>query len=361
MTLRVTVDARPLDVGFLRGQGIGRVAHSLVPALEAVAREHGGSVLALRAADLRRPRVPERLADLPEQLLLPRDLRRLRPDVHHSLSPFRAAVRPGVPWVMTFHDAIPLRWPSEYVRTGLTYRLRYAAVRRATRLLAVSRAAARDAVSLVGVAPERVEVVPLAADERFAPVDPGPTLDRLGIPRPYVVCVAGLAEPDPRKRVRELVEAFTGWARDTGRAETLVMVGRLGPATEPVREWVSARGAPVRFPGFVADADLPAVYSGARCSVLASRFEGFGLPALESVACGTPVAAFDVGALEEVAGPGARLVDDGDFPGLMEAVAALCDHDALRARLAEEGRRHAAGFSWRRTAELTWAAYRGVA
>ena len=113
--------------------------------------------------------------------------------------------------------------------------------------------------------------------------------------------------------------------------------------------------------GFVPDEDLPGLYSGASCLVTASRFEGFGLPALESLACGTPVVGYDVGAMPATAGPGGLLVPDGDRRELMRAAARVCDDPALAERLSAEGRRHAAGFSWRRTAELTWDVYERVA
>ena len=113
--------------------------------------------------------------------------------------------------------------------------------------------------------------------------------------------------------------------------------------------------------GFVPEADLPALYSGAACFVTASRYEGFGLPALEALACGTPVAAYDAGAIAETAGPGALLAPVGDGAALMSAAGRICDDPDLREKLSAEGRRHAAGYSWRRAAEQTWAVYERVA
>ena len=122
------------------------------------------------------------------------------------------------------------------------------------------------------------------------------------------------------------------------------------------------RSAPgVVAAGFVPDEDLPALYSGAECLVTASRYEGFGLPALEALACGTPVVAHDAGAIAEVAGPGALLAPAGDTAALMAAAGRICDEPELRAKLSEAGRRHAAGFSWRAAAEATWEVYESVA
>lgn len=377
--LRVAIDARPLDIDFLRGQGIGRFAASLVPQLVSVAAERGGELVIFRGpapggegapfggespgrqVRLPRPPVPARLADLPEQALMPLNLRRARAGLYHALSIYRAAAFPGVPSVITIHDVIPLMWPEHYLRTGLMHRMLYAAARRATRLIAVSERTRADAVEWLGVDPGRIDVVREAAGEQFAPTDPGQVPARLGIEGPYVLYVGGLANRDPRKNVEALIDAFAGWAEAAGRPESLVLAGRLGPAAAPLVERARRSGARIVFAGFVADADLPALYAGASCLLTASRYEGFGLPALEALACGTPVAAYDAGALREVAGPGAVLVRDDDAGELMRAVEMICDRDELRARLRAKGLEHAAGFSWRRAAEQTWAVYERAA
>ena len=310
---------------------------------------------------VRRPRLPARAAELPEQLLLPLDVRRGGARVHHSLSIYRAPVFPGVPGVITVHDVIPLMWPEHYLRTGLIHRMLYRAARRARVLLADSTAAADDVARQLGVDRDRILAVPLAADRRFAPTEPAPVVERLGIPRPYVLYVGGLSQSDPIKGVEELIAAFGRWARELGRPEALVLTGKLGPAGAELRALATRSGARVAFTGFVSEEDLPALYTGAACFVTASRYEGFGLPLLEAIACGTPVAAYAASAVPEVAGPGALLVPEGNTGELMRAVGSLCDEPELRGRLAEEGRRHAAGFSWRRTAELTWDAYERAA
>ena len=381
--LRVAVDARPLDIDLFSTQGIGRYAHGLLGPLQEVAAERGGELVMLRHAtrrdrpsglayggdldrgavqrQVRRPPVPGRLADLPEQVLLPLDLRRTGAQVAHALSIYRAAVWPGVPTVMTMLDVVPLMWPELYLRTGLMHRMLYRAARRARLLLAISDTVRADVISHLGVDPERVVTVPLAADAAFAPADPAPALERLGLSGPYLLYVGGLAAPDPRKDVEGLVDAYARWRREEGRAETLVLAGRPGAAARALEARARAAGAPVVIAGFVPDPELPALMSGAACLVSASRYEGFGLPALESIACGTPVVSFDAGAVPEVAGPGCLVVAGGDTGELMRAAGRICDDPALRARLSEEGRRHARRFSWERTAELTWQAYERAA
>jgi glycosyltransferase involved in cell wall biosynthesis len=379
MSLRVALDARALDLPYLRGQGIGRYTAALLDALGPVSRERGGELVVLRsgadspfAADgagpqvetwrVWRPQVPDTLAIACEQPLLRWDLRRIRAHVLHSSSIYRAVPAPGLPSVVALHDVIPLLFPDDYMRSGVLYRLMYAAARRADLLLTVSESARRDIVAHLNVASESVVVVPGAAHPRFRPTPPDPDLlAGLGITQPYVLYVGGLAERDPRKGVDELIDAFTGWAAADERPETLVLTGRLGGAAGPLRDRARRTAGRIVFTGFVPDEKLPALYSGASCLVTCSHYEGFGLPALEALACGTPVAAYRVGAHEEVVGPGALLVDDGKTEALMLAVQVLADHHDLRVRLTDAGQAHAARFSWQRSAELTWEAYERVA
>ncbi len=344
-----------------------------------MARERGGEAVALRArrpargsfglesaaglsvCRVRRPPVPARLADLTEQLLLPLDLRRSGATVAHALSIYRAAAFPGVPAVTTVHDVAPLMWPEHYLRSGALHRLLYLGARRSRLVLAISEAARGDVATHLGLPPGRIATVPLAADDFFAPADPRPARSVLGFEGPYLLYVGGLANFDWRKNVRGLIEGFAAWRHERGRAETLVLAGGIGPEGQELIRFARELGAPVAFPGFVADELLPSLYSGASCFVTASRYEGFGLPALEAISCGTPVAAFASGAVAEVAGPGALTVADGDTAALMRAAGSVCDEEAVRDRLRAGGLEHAKRYSWRRTAELTWDAYERVA
>jgi len=375
--LRVSVDGRALDEPGLRVQGIGRYAHGLLSELGGVAEEHGGelSVLRRRGGEgspydasagrppgrqrhLRRPPLPARAIELAEQVMLPADLARIGARVHHSLSLYGTPLASPAPVVVSMHDVVPLQWPALYLKTGLAHRALYRAVRRAAAVLCPSSAARRDVAAHLELDPGDIHLIPDAADERFRPTDPRLALDELSIPRPYLLYVGSLG--DPRKDVGGLIDAFAAWSQSERRPETLVLAGP--PATGAEIE-LRARGSDsrVRFARFVPDAQLPALLSGASCFVTASRYEGFGLPALEAIACGTPVTAYDAGAIPETAGPGALLAPPGDGAALMRAAQLVCDDPEQARRLSEEGRRHAAGFSWRRTAELTWEAYEGVA
>ena len=375
----MSVDGRALDADDLRSQGIGRYAHGLLGSLPDVAHERGGELVVLRrrggrgspfaAADgepsdqrlVRRPPVPRRAVELVDQGLLPLDLLRLGSAVHHSLSLYGTPILSRPPVVVTMHDVVPLQRPEDYLRTGVVHRTLYRAVRRAAAVVCPSAAARDDMLRHLEVAPERASVVPEAADERFRPVDASAVRERLRLGGPYLLYVGGLLALDPRKDVEGLVDAFAEWSRAEDRRETLVLAGELGPAARELEDSARAAGTRALFAGFVDDRELPALYSGASCFVTASRYEGFGLPALESIACGTPVAAYDAGAIPETAGPGALLAPAGDAARLLRNAGRVCDDPALRQRLSAAGRAHAAGFSWRRTAELTWDVYEAAA
>ena len=373
--LSVSVDARPLDIENLRSHGIGRYAHGLLGPLLEVAAERGGALTLLRQRSsgpspfgpiggrqhfVRRAPLPARSVELAEQLLLPIELARLGAELHHSLSLYRTPLAARRPLVVTMHDVAPLQWPERYLRTGIAHRTLYRAVKRAEAVICPSHAAASDVTRHLGLDADRVTVIPEAAGAHFEPTSAEDVRRRLDLGGPYLLYVGGLVHHDPRKDVPGLLDAFAGWQRAEGRAETLVLTGAGGPAARELEAAAEELGARVRFTGFVPDSELPALISGAACLISASRYEGFGLPALEAIACGTPVAAYDAGAIPETAGPGALLAAPGDGAALMRAAGRICDEPELAAKLSAEGRRHAAGYSWRRTAERTWDVYERV-
>lgn len=358
----------------MRTQGMGRYAESLLDPLDTVAGDRGGELLELRTSRgrqsssqralsprsrlVRRPPLPSRAVEIVDQGLLPLDLLRIGPDLHHSLAIYGTPLLSPVPVVTTVHDVVPLQWPGLYLQTGLVHRLLFRAVRRAAAIVCPSSATRVDLLLHLEVDPDRVHVVPDAADQRFRPADPLVARHRFGLEGPYLLYVGSL--DDPRKDTRGLVDGFVAWSREEDRSETLVLAGPAGDTTGELEDRARRAGARVVFAGFVPDADLPSLYSGASCLVSASRYEGFGLPILEALACGTPVVAFAAGAIPETAGPGALLVPPGDGVALMRAVAHVCDEAETAERLGGDGRRHAGRFSWRRTAELTWDVYERV-
>lgn len=243
------------------------------------------------------------------------------------------AMRADCPQIVTLHDLVPLKRRAEYLRTGARFRLRYFAVQRATRLIVPTEVVARDAVARLGIEGERITVIHEAAARAMTPRgedEVAAVRERYGLPPEYLVWVGGLEHPDPRKRVADMVAA--------PRVLPLVLVGRAS-------RWAHELPG-VTLTGHVTDDELAAIYSGARALVFPSDEEGFGLPPVEALACGTPVVACDVPALREVLGDRVTFVEMGDIAGVLAA--------------GEAARRPAPPppeWTWQDAARATWKVY----
>ena len=238
--------------------------------------------------------------------------------------------------VVVIHDAAALREPSWYSRLYVAWQraLLPALARRAVHLVTVSQFSRRELIDLLDVDPAKIAVIPGGVDERFAPgADPGPARDSLRLGRPYVLTVASRTA---RKNLGALGETARRLA-----AEGIEVVAAGGD-----RPQFRDEGGPggVRFLGHVDDELLPGLYAGASAFVLPSLYEGFGLTALEAMACGTPVVVADRGGLPEVVGDAGTLVDPTDPHAIADAVGAAVGADGGAG--AERARR----FSWERTA-----------
>lgn len=273
--------------------------------------------------------------------------------------------------VVTVHDLGYLHEPQAHRlldRLYLDLSARYHA-RVATRLLAISQATRDDLVRHYGVRPERVSVTYLAADETYAPV---PDMARIagvkarcGIAGEYLLFVGTL---QPRKNLVRLVRAFAEATGSGGQSPDqpehppplLVLAGKKGWWSGELMGVVKELGLEGRvvFPGYVPASDLPALYSGATAFVFPSLYEGFGMPVLEAMACGTPVLAANVSSLPEVVGDAGLLVDPTDTGALAAAMRRLVDDAALRSELRRRGLARAGLFSWERCARETLAALR---
>jgi glycosyltransferase involved in cell wall biosynthesis len=256
-----------------------------------------------------------------------------RCDLFHSPWIQGAMLRSPVPMVVTVHDLVSLKRRGEYLRAGLRDRLRYLAVQRAARVIVPTHAVAADLADELGIPGERIVVIGEAAAPLLyaRPEDEVEAArERFKLPPRYLLWVGGLRAPDPRKRVAALARAK--------RTMPLVLVG-------PTGRW--ARELPdVNLTGIVTDDELAAIYTGAHALVFPSDDEGFGLPPVEALACGTPVVASDVPALREVLVGRARLSAVDDLDGLIAA-----------AESAERPAPPPPAWSWDDAAAATWRAY----
>ena len=292
-------------------------------------------------------------------------------DIYHSpFHPFPDHARQvggGCRFVLTVHDLIPIKFP-EYFSGKNTRALTttLAALTPKDWVLCVSESTRRDLLEYrPDLAPERILVAHLAAAPRFAPCQDDTRLravrQRYGIPGdvPYVL---GLGTLEPRKNVTATIRAFLALVEQEKIDDMhLVLAGPLGWGYEEIhaaaRQSEAVRQRTI-FTGYVDDTDLPALYSGALAFVYPSRYEGFGLPVLEAMACGVPVITSSSSSLPEVVGDAGILVDPDDIDGLAEAMRRLSQDEDFRHRLGKRSLRRAAQFSWDKTVRQTIECYR---
>ncbi|MBV9170474.1 MAG: glycosyltransferase family 4 protein, partial [Chloroflexi bacterium] len=292
-----------------------------------------------------------------EQTQLPRRLSALKPDLLHGMAYALPAAWSG-PSVVTVYDLSFFKFPNAFKpgnRIYLTAATR-AAAKRARRVLTISAHTKRDIVRLLGVPEHRVEVTYPAAEERYA-VLPAEQIEAFrrarDLPETFILSVGTL---EPRKNVRGLLEAYALLRRPRA---PLYVVGGTGWRFSPIFDTVEQLELThdVHFVGFVADDELPLWYNAARLFVFPTLYEGFGLPVLEAMGCGTPVIASDVASLPEVSGKAAILVSPNDAMQLAREMQRLLDDPQLRTEHRAAGRIQATRFSWRATADSTAAAY----
>jgi glycosyltransferase involved in cell wall biosynthesis len=350
--MRVAIDTQS-TLG--RPTGIGSATRSLLNALRQLAPQHEFVELNL-GADLRM-RTDRRLRW--QQIDLPRQARRSRADLLH-VPGFDAPWLAPCPVVLTVHDLIGWLFPENLPPVARFYWARWlpASIRAADAIVVDSQQTRRDVLRLLPEVAARTRVVPLAADPRFRELPPEASAalrGRLGLPE-RVLLYAGTIEP--RKGLDTLVEA---WALVAGQlpAVELVIAGQEGWFAERLHAQVErlGLGRRVHFLGYLADEDLPALYALAELFVFPSRYEGFGLPPLEAMACGTPVIASNAASLPEVLGDAAVLVPPGDAPMLARALLLGLAQPELRAALRQRGLARAALFSWPRSARMVLEIY----
>jgi len=351
MTLRVGVDVREWRRG--TSTGIGRFITGFV-AWAAQSSEH--QLLLIGNQDT----APRFQADGPDadhgvqfyieqegkrllwdQHVLPRWLRTQRIDVF--LSPYyKVPVRAPCPTVATVHDLIPLHYPrsgEDGVRGALLYRWMRLMLNRATRVVTDSEFSKRDIVATLGADSTKIEVVPLRVEPAFAQRPPDAKIDSalevLGLERGYVAYVGRY---DPHKTVDSLAAAWKSLDNEVRARHPLVLVGRGGETIAAGHEGINALG-------FVSDDLLASVYAGAAVFAFPSRYEGFGLPPLEAMGCGTPVLCSNAASLPEVVADAARMLPPDQPEAWTAALRHILTDAAERDRLIAAGTERVARYS----------------
>jgi glycosyltransferase involved in cell wall biosynthesis len=355
----VLLDLRPLQ-GPSAARGVGTYAGGLLQGL--ISAGFDSHLTLLLDVAFPEPQLPAggyrlagskrryhgQLSAYEEAVALGSDLQRIGPDIYHAID-LRLPGRSPCALIVTLHDLIPWAWGGPRMR-GERFRfwLGKRLLKRADAVLAVSQATADDAVRLGGLDPQRIRVVHEAADPVFSP-RPGAAdrvRERWRLEPGYLLFVGAL---DARKDPAGLLRAWAA-AKQALPQLPLVIAGapsRQAPPTMPGATMI----------GRVDSLELADLYGAAGCLVFPSRYEGFGLPCLEAMACGCPVAAYRNSSLPEVVNGAGELVADGDADALGRAAAEL-SADPQRTRRA--GLERAKAFSWRKTARQTIAAYESV-
>lgn len=273
-------------------------------------------------------------------------------DIFHSPDFVLPPTRQGTRTLLTVHDLSFIRDPDSATPALRAYLERVVprSVARADHILADSAATRQDLITLYDVPGEKVSVLYSGVSAAFRPVRDAARLAevcaRYGLRRPYILSLGTL---QPRKNYIRLMRAFARARRSPAlRDYQLVIAGGKGWLYAAIFAEVERLGLrdSVLFPGFVADADLPALYSAAALFVYPSLYEGFGLPVLEAMACGTPTVVSNASSLPEVAGDAALLVDPYDEAALAQALEQALSDEGLRARLVARGLEQARRFTW---------------
>lgn len=366
--MRIAFDGTTLRPG---RTGVGYYTEHLLHHLVQEGPDDEVVVVSNRRVDTTRP-LPSRVqVDAPSsrfprmvwmQALAPRALKRLRPDIAHFTNGMVPLASP-VPTVVTIHDMSLTMYPRYHPprRVILNRPLVDLAARRADAIITVSQSAKRDIMRVYGLPADRVHVVHEAAAPSFTRVEDRVTLARVRaehhLPERFILYVGTI---EPRKNLPRLMEAFAKRHLCGDLPHTLVCAGPYGWLSrdlEALLDRLKIRHA-IHFAGYLPFDDLPALYSLAEMFVFPSLYEGFGLPVVEAMACGTPVVTGDVAALNEVGGAAVERVEALDPGSLGDAMTMLARSPERREELKRLGLERAKTFSWQRAARETLDVYK---
>jgi len=263
--------------------------------------------------------------------------------------------------ILTIHDLIPLLYPESYSR-NLARRWNTSLkliINRADHLIAVSQKTKEDCIEYLNIPPENITVIPNGYSNAFHPITNGEKVKK-HIESTYNLdkYILFIGRVEARKNLTTLIKAFHK-LKKSGLSHKLAIIGGMGWQHEEVLREIKRLDlqSEVVFPGYVPEEDLVKFYNAADLFVYPSLYEGFGLPPLEAMACGTPVVTSNTSSLPEVVGDAGIMVDPMDVDALADSMQRVLTDDALHEKLRNMGITKAQEFSWEKTAHETWQVY----
>ena len=301
-----------------------------------------------------------------EQIVLPSRVNSQKVDVFHYIDHTLSLLRKPCPTVITVHDLAFFRVPEMYNLSRRFYKqfISQRSVRRADRIITISEYTRREILELTGIDSRKVEVIPYGVDEKFRHMQNDPSLEefrkKAGLPKRFILFVGTL---QPRKNIDGLLNALHKVYRMADLDHKLVICGDRGWLYNEVFDMIRRLGLSdkVHYMDCVPHDHLPYIYNLADLFVYPSWFEGFGLPPLEAMACGTPVITSNATSIPEVVGDAGLTVHPADIDGLAQAICDVLTKPELASRMREDGLKRAMKFSWAENARRTIDVYQRTA
>ncbi|MDD5491402.1 MAG: glycosyltransferase family 1 protein [bacterium] len=347
-----------IDARMLGNSGIGRYIQNISEKMDSLAPyEDIQPTLFLNTGDerylgllkhsvLMHPLSRTRIYGLKEQVMLAYYLSALKPDLVHFPN-FNVALGKKIPFVVTIHDLIYLKFPGAcpniLARFYAAYMIGFAC-RQARLIITDSLYSKQDIMRTIHVPESKIRVIYPAVDNKYQPVkDPSLRLAKYDLPEKYILYVGN---HEKRKNIPALITAFS--QTRAIQQYKLVIAGRRDPRRTEIYETIKAlkMEEKIVFTDYLLEEDLPALYTQAGLLVFPSSYEGFGLPILEAMACGTPVVCSNATSVPEVSGDAAMIIDPFDRAGLAQAIDRLLTDQNLRRELREKGFQRVLQFSW---------------
>jgi glycosyltransferase involved in cell wall biosynthesis len=298
------------------------------------------------------------------QFQIARYVRQLHLDLVHDPSGLFPLYLAGCKKVVTLCDAFPCINPKTSTAfENLLYRLWLPlSLKKADAVITISERSQKDLIHYFPFVEDKITMIPLGKPPAFQPLpkeEVEPVLQKLKVPRPYILFVGSVA---PRKNLLRLLKAYSLLSQQENKPYLVIVGSHHVWKNEPIAKTVAVLKLEdwVHFTGFVAEADLPALYNGAELFVFPSLYEGFGLPPLEAMACGTPVVTSNTSSLPEVVGDAALQVDPYDIGAIAAAIERVLNDPVLAEELRQRGLARAGQFSWQKMAEETIEVYKHV-